>query len=153
MNNMFEPLPPPNDSFSTPYGYFENLPERTINRLQSDYLSVQPVSPLWRFKWSGLAFLFVLSLLIGGRMTYRGSYSQEKSHSLALNASLIELPESARIDYLLSQSPAPDPYWLSLTEMPNAPIIDAEIAAEVLDPSSETSLPSDYEWALMTEIE
>lgn len=153
MNNLFDPLPPPSDLFSAPYGYFENLPARTLSRLHSGAATVQKTSPLWRFKWSGLAFLLVLSFLIWGRMAQWGGHTLEKSHNLALNAALIDLPEAARIDYLLSHSPSPDPDWLSVTEMSTTPIIEARIAAEVLDENTETYMPADYEWALMTEIE
>jgi hypothetical protein len=37
--------------------------------------------------------------------------------------------------------------------MSTTPIIEARIAAEVLDENTETYMPADYEWALMTEIE
>jgi len=42
---------------------------------------------------------------------------------------------------------------LSATELSDLPIIESDIAAEVLDQYSAASLPLDYEWALMTETE
>jgi len=153
MDQKFENLPPPNDSFSAPYGYFENLPERTLRRLHAENHSVRQLSPLWRFRWSGLTLLMLIAVMTLSRLNNWNTGVKEKNQVASFEAALFELPESSRIDYLLSSYPSPDPHWLSATELSDLPIIESDIAAEVLDQYSAASLPLDYEWALMTEME
>lgn len=153
MDFKFDLLPPPNDSFSAPYGYYENLPERTLTRLHRDVHANRQPSPLLRFRWSGLAFLFVVTLLSWGQLSDWGARISEDGNAAPLEAALVDLPESVRIEYLLAHSPSPDLQWLTSSEMNSMPIIESEVAAELLEQSSAASWSSDYELDLIAETE
>lgn len=154
MDQKFENLPPPSDSFSAPYGYFENLPERTLSRLHGGGSRTErQISPLWRFRWSGLVLLLLFAAMALNKLNHWNLGVEEKVQGAPLEAALFVVPESSRIEYLLESCPSPDPLWMSETELSGLPMIESEIAAEVLDQNADALLPPDYEWALITEIE
>lgn len=153
MDQKFENLPPPSDSFSAPYGYFENLPERTLRRLHADNHTERQFSPLWRFKWSGLALVLVLAVVTLSKLNHWNIGVNEKTQVASLESELLGLSESDRIEFLLASHPSPDPHWMTATELSNMPIIESEIPVEELEQYAAASLPLDYEWALISETE
>jgi len=146
-------LPPPSDSFSAPYGYFENLPNRTVGRLHAEVYPQAP-SPLWRLRWAGWAVVPLILVVVWLQFNRQPSIPADAGATRAVEAALFELPEAERIEYLLANSPTPDPDWLASNPFTEAPILEPDLAEYIIENGIPGQLPSELEiaWGIETEL-